>query len=127
MLRYRKGEVTVREYWKPEYAIDESWTLDSAGERFMELLEDSVRLRQASDVPLGAFLSGEPGFVYGGGDANRSPMESFMRREQCFDQAFLDDLFLPHVVKGIEQEWTGRYLKHAETSEGLSDENRMLY
>jgi asparagine synthase (glutamine-hydrolysing) len=58
MLRYRKGEATVREYWKPEYAIDESWTLDSAGERFMELLEDSVRLRQASDVPLGAFLSG---------------------------------------------------------------------
>ncbi|MFP6598624.1 MAG: asparagine synthase C-terminal domain-containing protein [Candidatus Hydrogenedentota bacterium] len=31
------------------------------------------------------------------------------------------------MVKGIDQERTGRYLKHVEASEGMADENRMLY
>jgi asparagine synthase (glutamine-hydrolysing) len=269
MLRYRKGEVSVSRYWTPQYDIDESWTLDSAAERFTELLEDSVRIRTVSDVPLGAFLSGgldssaivgmlsrvssDPvktfsiGFndrdaneleyartvanhfqtdhteailhpdvtslagsfsryfgepfadssaiptwivskiaresvtvaLSGDGgdelfagyswlhtnlqvaryrkvpapirsmigaalslgtqtpfmrklsrfhkDAYRSPMDSFRRREQCFDQPFLDDLFLPHVVKGLDQEWTGRFLEHADASVSLSDPDRMLY
>ena len=268
-LRYRKGAVTLHQYWTPKYAIDESWTLDSAAERYRELLDDSIRLQRASDVPLGAFLSGgidssavvaslaeQSGdriktFSIGFGDAEadeldyaravsnhfntdhselvvrpdvaslsesfatnfgepfadssaiptwmvsnlarnsvtvalsgdggdelfagyswlhanlkvaqyrkvpgairavigqaltmgtqspfmskmerfhrdayRTPMDSFRRREQCFDHPFLDDLFLPRVVKGIDQEWTGRYLEHAEKSIGLSDENRMLY
>ena len=55
---YKNGELRTEEYWRPEYVIDESWTLKSAGERFLDLLDDSVKLRRVSDVPLGAFLSG---------------------------------------------------------------------
>lgn len=57
-VRFHKGAVASERYWKPEYAIDSSWTLDSAAERYTELLDDAVRMQRLSDVPLGAFLSG---------------------------------------------------------------------
>lgn len=58
IVRYRKGKVETERYWSPKYAIDTSWTIDSAAERYRELLDDAVRLQRTSDVPLGAFLSG---------------------------------------------------------------------
>lgn len=57
-LVWEKGELRTEEYWRPEFAIDSSWTLDSAAEAYLDLLRDAVRLQRVSDVPLGAFLSG---------------------------------------------------------------------
>jgi len=57
-LVFEKETVTRRTYWRPRFEIDNSWTLDSAAEAYLELLKDSVRLRHIADVPLGAFLSG---------------------------------------------------------------------
>ncbi len=57
-LVFRRGRLTRERYWQPRYQADSSWTLDSASERFLELLDDSVRLQRVADVPLGAFLSG---------------------------------------------------------------------
>ncbi|MEK7793158.1 MAG: asparagine synthase (glutamine-hydrolyzing) [Candidatus Hydrogenedentota bacterium] len=54
----KNGRMETQRWWSPRLNIDSSWTLDSAAERFRELLFDSVRLRLISDVPLGAFLSG---------------------------------------------------------------------
>jgi asparagine synthase (glutamine-hydrolysing) len=58
VLVFEGGAIRGEQYWRLRYERDESWTLASASERFLELLTDSVRLRRISDVPLGAFLSG---------------------------------------------------------------------
>ena len=45
-------------YWQIDTRIDRSLTREDAGEQLRQLVEDSVRRRMISDVPLGAFLSG---------------------------------------------------------------------
>jgi asparagine synthase (glutamine-hydrolysing) len=50
--------MALEQYWRPTFAPDPKWTLDSAAEAYRALLEDAVRLQRISDVPLGAFLSG---------------------------------------------------------------------
>jgi asparagine synthase (glutamine-hydrolysing) len=58
LLIAQRGQVSRQRWWRPVYQIDESWTLESAAARYLDLLDDSVRQHRVSDVPLGAFLSG---------------------------------------------------------------------
>jgi asparagine synthase (glutamine-hydrolysing) len=59
LLIARPGSEAVTErYWSCEFNPDYSKTEEYFIERLRELLEESVRLRLVSDVPLGAFLSG---------------------------------------------------------------------
>jgi asparagine synthase (glutamine-hydrolysing) len=50
----------VRRYWRLSFTPrpDAPRTLDEAAEALTPMLEEAVRIRQISDVPLGAFLSG---------------------------------------------------------------------
>ncbi|MCZ6697863.1 MAG: asparagine synthase (glutamine-hydrolyzing) [Planctomycetota bacterium] len=57
-LRYHRGRTAIRRYDQtPPPKTDQSLSLDRAGEEFEGLLDDSVRLRLRSDVPVGVFLS----------------------------------------------------------------------
>jgi asparagine synthase (glutamine-hydrolysing) len=57
-LLWKDGHAETRRYWHPLDAEERAETYEQATRRLRELLEDSVRLRMISDVPLGAFLSG---------------------------------------------------------------------
>jgi asparagine synthase (glutamine-hydrolysing) len=53
------GRVEVQPYWRLSYKTTEpAPTIEEATEHLRELLQDSVRMRLVSDVPLGVLLSG---------------------------------------------------------------------
>lgn len=54
----RDGRLRVQRYWKLSYAPKWRGTEDSLCEQLMSLLDEAVRLRLVSDVPVGALLSG---------------------------------------------------------------------
>lgn len=60
MLIAENGRVTLREYWSIRKIVNSGGDVpaDKAIERMGYLLEESVRLRLVSDVPLGVLLSG---------------------------------------------------------------------
>jgi len=57
-LVFERGRLEAECYWRFQIAPKKSWGLASAAGVYRALLQDSVRLRRISDVPLGAFLSG---------------------------------------------------------------------
>jgi asparagine synthase (glutamine-hydrolysing) len=59
-LVVQNGEVDIDRYWKlpPQIVSDTALSEKQYVDRVRELLEDAVRVRLVSDVPLGAFLSG---------------------------------------------------------------------
>jgi asparagine synthase (glutamine-hydrolysing) len=57
-LVFEKGEVRTWRYWKPEFFPKRAISAADAGREALDLIEDSVRARLVSDVPLGCHLSG---------------------------------------------------------------------
>ena len=60
-LKVSRGQITLKKYWDiPCYAPQEQlqWSLDDICEHFLELLNDSIRIRLRADVPVGSYLSG---------------------------------------------------------------------
>ncbi|MEW6542987.1 MAG: asparagine synthase (glutamine-hydrolyzing) [Nitrospirota bacterium] len=59
VLVYEDGKGSESAYWSLDYVAKRTWRSEEAcREEFLALLEESVKLRLISDVPLGAFLSG---------------------------------------------------------------------
>src|SRR6266566_4085843 len=57
-LVYENGEARLQRYWDIDLAKKFIGSFDDARQECIRLLNDAVRMRMISDVPLGAFLSG---------------------------------------------------------------------
>jgi asparagine synthase (glutamine-hydrolysing) len=57
-LTFKNRQIQVTQYWDFQFNPDDNLTEADCIEELRRLLDESVRLRLVSDVPLGAFLSG---------------------------------------------------------------------
>ena len=60
-LTWKDGRISIERYWNVanvDQNVDETMSIRDCASRWLELFEESVRLRLMSDVPLGMFLSG---------------------------------------------------------------------
>jgi asparagine synthase (glutamine-hydrolysing) len=57
-LLWRRGQVRIERYWRPEYLPKLSLSEHDAETELERILAEAVRLRLVADVPVGALLSG---------------------------------------------------------------------
>ncbi|MFA5393530.1 MAG: asparagine synthase (glutamine-hydrolyzing) [Candidatus Ratteibacteria bacterium] len=57
-LTYQKGRISLKRYWEIDFNHKIEASESEAGRLVLDTLQEAVRLRMVSDVPLGAFLSG---------------------------------------------------------------------
>jgi asparagine synthase (glutamine-hydrolysing) len=58
VLKWERGEVTTRSYWKPAFSGDTKITPHDAIEKLRGLIRTAVERQMVADVPVGALLSG---------------------------------------------------------------------
>jgi asparagine synthase (glutamine-hydrolysing) len=116
-LAIRRGEPlpAPREYWDVRFTLDNPIPVEDACTELSRRLEESVRLRMISEVPLGAFLSGgvdSSAVVATMAGISASPVEtcSIGFRERAFDES------------RYAQEVAERYRTHHRTQVVESDD-----
>ena len=56
LMLIEKGSITIKRYWDLQYSEEDNYK--NYRNKFLELIEESTKLRLIADVPVGGFLSG---------------------------------------------------------------------
>lgn len=117
-LTWQDGSVSVNRYWHPLESGSEPPASYAEGKRRLrELLEDSVRLRRVSDVPLGAFLSGgvDSTAIVGALSATASDVRTFsigFTDDPVFDETrWARDAAAFHATRHTEESLTAEDIR----------------
>ena len=100
-LVLRDGRATLRPYWEQEYTAPHDLTLESPrqkAEELLELMEDAVRIRLRSDVPVGAYLSGGIDSAFITSLINRFAHERLRTFSVAFEDNDFDESSYQHEV-----------------------------
>lgn len=79
-LLYKNSKITIEKYWELDFSHKLNLSEEEYCSRLRELLEEAVKIRLMSEVPLGAFLSGgiDSGTVVGlMSKLNNQPVRTF--------------------------------------------------
>lgn len=57
-IRFSRGNIINKCYWSPPQPEHQTKNIQQAGDELRSLVDDAVKIRLRSDVPVGAFLSG---------------------------------------------------------------------
>lgn len=119
LMIWKDGEISREKYWRLPEERTEVEDSGEALERFFDLLDESVRLRMHSDVPVGAYLNGDPASTAVVASMNRHsrrPVRTFFMKNVP-DASSL----LPDVVRHFDEPFGNpaalfRYALARETS-----------
>lgn len=129
LLVYKKGETRLKKYWDidpqeiPASRVSRS-KLNSLLDELYALLEESVRLRLISDVPLGAFLSGgidSSSIVGMMHESGASPIKTF---SIGFEDATYDEL--PHARR-VAQKFQTEHQEFVLKPKALELTDKLIY
>jgi asparagine synthase (glutamine-hydrolysing) len=96
--RFQGGELQIRRYWDPAFAVDRTIPRAEWPELVRGTVQDAVRRQMVSDVPLGAFLSGglDSSAVVATMRGDQDPMSTYT---VGFDQADLAHEIVPDDLR----------------------------
>lgn len=97
-LNFNNNRIKIEKYWDINPGFGEESNVDNVVEKLEELIEDSVKMRLVSDVPVGSFLSGgiDSSLITYYAEKNHSNIKTFYAD---FDGSTENDLFISDLLK----------------------------
>jgi asparagine synthase (glutamine-hydrolysing) len=97
-LNFNNNRIKIEKYWDINPGFGEESNVDNVVDKLEELIEDSVKMRLVSDVPVGSFLSGgiDSSLITYYAEKNHSNINTFYAD---FDGSTENDLFISDLLK----------------------------
>tara|TARA_B110000263_G_C15255649_1_gene486360 strand:- start:125 stop:1312 length:1188 start_codon:yes stop_codon:yes gene_type:complete len=97
-LNFNNNSIKIEKYWDISPGFGEESNVDNVVDKLEELIEDSVRMRLVSDVPVGSFLSGgiDSSLITHYAEKNHSNINTFYAD---FDGSTDNDIFISNLLK----------------------------